>query len=222
MTHKAWRKTGSACVFCNGDLKNPDRVRRLASSCDLLLAADGGANHFVRLNLKPQVIIGDMDSISSDPWSGNEDLVRIPHSPNKAKSDAELAVEYVFQQGYRQVTLIAAGGGRFDHTLGNVALAAQYPGRVAIVDSDWTLVAVDNSQKCRLQGPIGTTVSLIPYGQGVTRVRTTGLKYSLQNEELANATHGLSNERIETQSYVSVSEGIVLVYIESEEVWPLQ
>ena len=168
------------------------------------------------------MIIGDMDSITSDPWSDNEDLVRIPHSPSKAKSDAELAVEYVLQKGYRQVTLIAAVGGRFDHTLGNVALAAQYPGRVAIVDECYTLVAADNSQKCRLQGPIGTSVSLIPYGQGPTRVRTTGLKYSLQDEALANATHGLSNEMVETQSCVWVSEGIVLVYIESEEVWPLQ
>ncbi len=52
-------------------------------------------------------------------------------------------------------------GGRLDHTLGNVALVASYPGRIAILDSVSTLVAVDKSEKCILHGQIGTPVPLI-------------------------------------------------------------
>ena len=99
-------------------------------------------------------------------------------------------------------------------------MVAQYPGRVAILDGAATLVAVDKSEKCVLHGPIGTTVSLIPYGPGAKHVQTTSLKYPLQEEDLTNATRGLSNEMAETRARVCVSEGIVLVYIESDEVWP--
>lgn len=213
---------GTACVFCNGQFTCPERVKEFASRCDLLLAADGGSNHLARLNLKPHVIIGDMDSIASDPWAEDREILRVPYSTDKDKSDTELAVEYVFQQGCQQITLIAATGGRLDHTLGNIALIAQYPGRVAIQDGNCTLVAVDRLQKCVLHGPVGTRVSLIPYGLGSTCVRTTGLKYSLYDEILTWATQGLSNEIIDAQANVFVSEGIVLVCTNSNEVWPLQ
>jgi len=47
--HSAQSKT--ACVFCNGKLENRERVKQVASNCDLLLAADGGASHLAILGL---------------------------------------------------------------------------------------------------------------------------------------------------------------------------
>lgn len=207
-----------ACIFCNGELKNSARIKRVVSNCDLLIAADGAAEHLVGLGLQPRIIIGNMDSITVDRWNNDNSIVRIPHSPDKDKSDAELAVEHALEQGCEQVILVAAIGGRLDHTLGNVALVASYPGRIAILDGTSTLVAVDKSEKCILHGQIGTLVSLIPYGSGPFTVRTKGLKYSLGDESLHSATHGLSNELSQTESCVCVSNGILLVYIENQDV----
>jgi len=208
-----------ACIFCNGELKNPARVKRVASNCDLLIAADGGAKHLVGLRLKPEIIIGDIDSIATDMWNDENSIVRIPHSPDKDKSDVELAIEYALEQGCQEITLVAAIGGRLDHTLGNVALVARYPGRIAILDGVSTLVAVDKSEKCMLHGQVGTPVSLIPYGSGSFTVRAKGLKYSLVDESLHSATHGLSNELSLTEACVCVSNGILLVHIENEDIF---
>ena len=207
-----------ACIFCNGELKNPARVKRVASNCDLLIAADGGVKHLVGLGLQPEIIIGDMDSIATDMWNDENSIVRISYSPDKDKSDVELAVEYALEQGCQEITLVAAIGGRLDHTLGNVALVASYPGRIAILDGVSTLVAVDKSEKCMLHGQVGTPVSLIPYGSGSFTVRTKGLKYSLGDESLHSATHGLSNELSLTEACVCVSNGILLVHIENEDI----
>lgn len=207
-----------ACIFCNGALKNSARVKRVASNCDLLIATDGGAEHLAGLGLKPRIIIGNMDSITVDRWNNDNSIVLIPHSPDKDKSDAELAVECALEQGFEQVILVAAIGGRLDHTLGNVALVARYPGRIAILDGTSTLVAVDKSEKCILHGQVGTPVSLIPYGSGPFTVRTKGLRYSFGDESLHSATHGLSNELSQTESCVCVSNGILLVYIENQDV----
>ena len=76
-----------ACIFCNGELKNSARIKRAASNCDLLIAADGGARHLAGLGLQPGIIIGDMDSIATDMWNNENYTVRIPHSPDKDKSD---------------------------------------------------------------------------------------------------------------------------------------
>jgi len=207
-----------ACIFCNGELKNSVRVKRAASNCDLLIAADGGARHLAGLGLQPGIIIGDMDSIANDMWKDKSGIVRIPYSPDKDMSDVELAVEYALEQGCQEIILVAAVGGRLDHTLGNVALVASYPGRIAILDGVSTLVAVDKSEKCILHGQVGTPVSLIPYGSGPFTVRTKGLKYSLGDESLHSATHGLSNELSLTEACVCVSNGILLVHIENEDI----
>ena len=207
-----------SCIFCNGELKNSARIKRIASNCDLLIAAGGGTKHFVSLGLKPKVIIGDMDSSTIDKWNDENNIVRIPYSPCRDTSDVELAVEYALKQGCQEILLIAAIGSRFDHTLGNVALVAGNPGRIAILDGASTLIAVDKSEKCMLHGRVGTPVSLIPYGSGSFAVRTKGLKCPLADEPLHSATHGLSNELSQTKACVCVSNGVLLVYIENEDV----
>jgi len=206
-----------ACVFCNGKLKDPIGVKRIASNCDILIAANGGAKLMADLGLKPGVIIGDMDSAVPDMWNGENHIKRIPYSPRKDKSDAELAVDYALELGYQQVILVAATGGRLDHTLGNVTLLVSHPGQVALFDGTSTLVAVDKSEKCRLHGQIGTLVSLIPYSLGPFTIRTKGLKYQLQDESLNSATHGLSNELSQTETCVCVSNGVLLVYIQNHD-----
>ena len=212
--------TKEACIFCNGELKDPARVKRAARDCDLLIAADGGAKHLADLGLRPSVIIGDMDSIAADLWNDEKGITRIPYSPGKDKSDVELAVEYSLEQGCQEIILAAAVGGRLDHALGNVALVASYPGRIAILDGASTLVAVDKSEECVLHGQIGTKVSLVPYGSGRPKVRTKGLKYALEGKPLAFVTQGLSNELLRTEACVCLSEGILLVYIDAGQVCP--
>ena len=50
-----------ACIFCNGQLSNPAKVKQIAKDSDLLIAADGEIKYFVDIGLTPQVIIGDKD-----------------------------------------------------------------------------------------------------------------------------------------------------------------
>ena len=209
-----------ACIFCNGRLSNPEKVKQIAKDCDLLIAADGGTKYFVDIGLTPQVIIGDMDSVDSDMWKDNSGVEHIRYPETKDKSDSELAVEYALGHGCKQAILFAATGGRLDQTLGNVALLASHPGRVALSDGISTLIAVDKSEKCKLHGRIGTRVSLIPYGFDNFKVRTNGLKYALRDECLNSATHGLSNELSRTETCICVSDGILLVYVEDEDIYP--
>jgi len=209
-----------ACIFCNGRLNHPARIRQIAEGCDLLIAADGGTSYCAELGLTPHVIIGDSDSNGSDKWKNNPGIERIRYPIDKDKSDAALAVDYALEYGCLQAILVAATGGRLDHTLANVALLASHPGQVALFDGTSTLVAVDKSEKCLLHGQVGTRVSLIPYGSGSPKVRTNGLVYVLQDECLKSVTQGLSNELSQPETCICVSNGIMLVYIENQNVHP--
>jgi len=209
-----------ACIFCNGRLSNPAKAKQIAKGCDLLIATDGGAKHFVDIVLTPQVIVGDIDSVDSGIWKNDRAIEHIQYPEAKDKSDTEIAVEYALEHGCKQVILLAATGGHLDHTLGNAALLASHPGQVALFDGTSTLVAVDKSEKCILHGKVGTRASLMPYGLGPLKVRTNGLKYALRDECLNSATHGLSNELSRTETCICVSNGILLVYIENEDIYP--
>jgi len=219
MTSHTSRQLKTACVFSSEVPKEPERVREVATRCGLLIAADGGEKLLASAGLKPDVVIGDMDSAALEAKDTSPDVQRIAWPASKDKSDAELAVEHALGQGYDQVILLGAVGGRLDHTLGNVALAAKYPGRVALLDGDSTLVAADRFEECVLHGRTGTVVSLIPFGRKAAKVWTSGLKYPLQHEELRPGTHGVSNELCEAEARVRVLEGVLLVYIQSGETW---
>jgi thiamine pyrophosphokinase len=49
-------------IFANGQLNGLARLQ----PDDLIIAADGGAQHCLKLGIRPQVVIGDFDSVSVD------------------------------------------------------------------------------------------------------------------------------------------------------------
>ena len=112
----------TACICCNGELKDIERSKMLAASADLLIAADGGAGYLIAMGLTPHVVIGDMDSVNEEIFSGDESIRRIPFPRDKDRSDAELAVQWALEQDVTRILLLGAQGGRPDHALGNTFL----------------------------------------------------------------------------------------------------
>ncbi|MBN1758198.1 MAG: thiamine diphosphokinase [Chitinispirillaceae bacterium] len=206
-----------ACIWTNGELNSTKKAREESADADIVIAADGAVRHLGRLGIKPDVIIGDMDSIDDSLRDDDTGIERITYSPEKDKTDTELAVEMAFERGCSQVTLLAAAGGRMDHMLGNIILTAKYPGRVAIIEGNATLVAIDKSQKIRLHGAIGDRISLIPFGNSVADVMTAGLKYGMKKEGLPVCTKGISNELECENACICISAGILLVYSEHSQ-----
>ena len=212
-------KTGrTACICCNGELPESEKARDLAAAADLLIAADGGAKFLAAMGLKPKVIIGDMDSLGEDPWVNDRSIQRITFPRDKDRSDTELAIEWAIEQDVTHVLLLAAWGGRLDHSLGNGVLLLRFPGRVALWDGGILALAVTAGQSVNFRVSLPSVVSLIPYVEG-TRVKTEGLKFTRNDEILEYATHGLSNVAVDEQCSVSVSQGLIILCVEGEDVW---
>lgn len=102
-----------------------------------------------------------------------------------------------------------------DHTLGNICLAVKNPGRIATMGGNSTLVVVDGSERCRINGEEGSIASLIPFPVA-EKVTTTGLKYPLEKEDLLPGTSGISNVLCQQNGHVCISGGLLLVYAENK------
>lgn len=205
-----------AVVVAGGDLEPSDAA--LLADADLLVAADGGAAALDRLGAKPDLLVGDLDSI--DPASvatlerSGTDIDR--HPPDKDASDAELAVERVAQAGAGRIDILGAlGGVRLDHALATLLLLADptWRGRdLRIVRGRVTVRAVHGGEHIELAGRSGDTVSLLPLGGDAVGVRTTGLRWSLDGETLRmGRSRGLSNLVVEAPASVQVESGMLLV-----------
>jgi thiamine pyrophosphokinase len=188
-----------------------------------VIAADGGYARSLAIGLAPTLLVGDLDSL--DPALADAAAaagIPILRSPvAKDESDTELALLEALRLGATRVTVLGALGGRLDHELANLWLLG-HPALdavdLAVVDARTrvSLVrapAADGSPVVRqLPGPVGATVSLLPFAGDVAGVTTHGLRYPLRGEPLvAGPARGLSNVRELADASVRVERGRLLV-----------
>jgi len=203
-----------AVIFANGELPAPETVRKLLDAVDLLIAADGGSRHAFALGLKPQIIIGDLDSLAENEQQMAEEqgasILEYPRDKNE--TDLELALQYAIQQECTSIRIIAALGGRLDQTLGNLALLTN-PALLSLdirlddgLEEAWFI-----RDQATIQGTAGDTVSLLPWGDPAAGVTTTGLKWALEDEKLhPHKTRGISNEMLGEVATVILKSGLLL------------
>jgi thiamine pyrophosphokinase len=192
-----------AVLFLNSGLPvkfNPDKT-------DFLIGVDGGTKLITRLGLKPDVIIGDLDSLPHPP----KNIPVLKYPVDKDKTDSELALDYALRKGFKEILIVGFFGNRLDHMISNLFLAATSRVKVSIITQNQKLFFIHEPSRLGLVGKPGQLVSLIPL-KGNCVVTTIGLKWRLQGETLkVGSSQGVSNEMIGKKATIKVSKGVLLV-----------
>jgi len=208
-----------AVIFANGIMKSWPPDFHLSLEEDLIIAADGGYSHCKRWNLKPHLIVGDMDSImESDLAALEETRVRILRFPaQKDETDLELAIQAAIDRQATEIVVLGALGQRWDMTLSNVLILTipllQHVD-ARILDGPHEFVCLQGSGKINLYGDVGHHLSLIPLGGPITGVSLLGTAYSLDKATLPMGTsRGISNSFREKRVEVEIEAGQLLIVI---------
>ncbi|MDO4711584.1 MAG: thiamine diphosphokinase [Peptostreptococcaceae bacterium] len=113
----------TALVVSNGD-NDILFLQKIHSSYDLIVAADGAADKLSKAGIRPDVIVGDLDSIDDkvlkDHTQSEVELVALQR--DKDHSDTHVALELVKDRGFFRIDLVGAFGSRWDHSIGNLNL----------------------------------------------------------------------------------------------------
>jgi thiamine pyrophosphokinase len=202
-------------LVANGELDAVAARRLKGSAFDRIIAVDGGAEHCLALGLRPDLLLGDLDSVA--PATLEHDALSAVacerHPARKDKTDLELALLRAVQDGATHLVLAGALGGRFDMTLANVLLLA-LPQLRALTVEVW-----DRGQTVRLLSPPGgevlgrpgDTLSLLPLLGDAEGVSTTSLDYPLRDETLRfGRTRGLSNVLTGSRATLQLRAGLLL------------
>ncbi len=202
-------------IFANGDLPDLEKARALIHDDDLLIAADGGTRHILALGLLPNMVIGDLDSISAEEKKKVDqariEIIQFPRDKNE--TDLELAIQHALTLDPGQIIIIAALGHRLDQTLGNLALLSNPQlSTVALSIDDGVEQAFFCRERSQVRASRGDLISLIPWGAEVTGIVTTALKWPLQNETLyPYNTRGISNEMLGEEATIRIRSGLLLI-----------
>ena len=202
-------------IFANGGLPDLEKARALIRADDFILCADGGTRHALALGLTPDLVIGDMDSLTKDERRKIEDagveMIEFPRDKNE--TDLELALQYALDKNPEAILIIAALGGRLDQTLGNIFLLSD--SRLSTLDcrlDDGTEEIFFCRDQAKVEGRSGDLVSLIPWQGKAEGIETQNLKWPLSGETLyPEKTRGISNEMSAAVASVKIKSGLLLI-----------
>ena len=204
-----------AVVFLHGDKPKDATIKKYLKKSDTIICADGGAVWAVSMSLKPDVYIGDLDSISPTLAKKlqKEKIEWLTYPKEKDKTDSELALEYARKKGFREILVFGFSGSRLDHMLANLEMfgeASHDQMNVTVITDDQELSFI--TYQTTLRGIPGEYISLIPLKDDVKGVTTKGLKWRLYNDTLYfGSTLGISNEFVAKKAEIAVDRGILLV-----------
>jgi len=194
-----------AILISNGSIrhysqvwKNVKNITGSSPEAPFIAAADGGSMHCINFRVVPDLIIGDMDSITKsmieklNAAEPGKDIEFITCSPSKDESDTQLALDHLARSGFKKIIILGAFGSRADHSFANIILVAKNP--------------------FEIEGIPGKKLSLFSLSPYVYFKKTSGLLYSLKKEKLVfSPVRGLSNEFTESTAKIDFSEGELLV-----------
>ena len=179
-----------------------------------IIAADGGALFLEKLSMLPDIIIGDLDSLSEKKcdYFRQHDVKIMQFPTEKDKTDGELVMDFCQQNQINFVLIVGAAGGRLDQQLGNISLleyALKLGIKAVIREPEMEIGLIDKGKK--FIDNSGDLLSLIPLTEKVTGINLSGCKYTLEDEALFRyRNRGISNTIVQKEAAVEIREGLLL------------
>ncbi|MCL2214239.1 MAG: thiamine diphosphokinase [Treponema sp.] len=213
-------------IFTGGEGPQAQIAKRLTeirTEDALFFAADSGFDAAQRAGIKPNLIVGDMDSlkaISSLDSCQVQNIIRYPH--DKDFTDTELAFSAAVEKGCERIWIIGGGGGRIDHLFGIRSMFERdiFPLRWITSAEDIHCIAESTGEMgykqesalcCNLE--IGACVSVFPLGDGPWEAESSGLKWPLAGLSWNRGFFGLSNVAVDGKISITAIKGRFMVIL---------
>lgn len=208
-----------ALVLAGGDLPPAELVAPLLRGAAFVVAADGGLRHSAALGLAPDMLVGDLDSVTAEAMSAHAGVPVERHPSAKDELDLELALAAARRLGAREARVLGAFGDRLDQSLAALLVAARLatsapPFPVSLHGGAHEAHVCAPGVPCEAGWPAGTTVSLLALAGGAV-VSASGLAYPVEGLRLPFGVGlGVSNVVVGERVSLRCEAGVVAVIAE--------
>lgn len=204
-------------VFVNGETKVTTFDLDEILPVDKVICANGGTKIALRLGIFPNIVVGDLDSITEDIEKrlAKHKVEWKIYPTEKDETDLELAIREAVKFNPNSIYIVGLLGGRIDHTLANIFFLERIKDlniEPYVIDRKLRIYIMKGEEEKTIWGDKGDILSLIPLSEVVEGIYLEGLKYSLNYEPLyRNLTRGISNVFTDYQAKISIQKGTLLV-----------
>ncbi len=179
---------------------------------DFIIAADGGYSFLEKHKVKPDLILGDFDSLGFVPEYKDTEIIKL--NPVKDDTDLLYAVRKGIERDYNLFYFFGGTGGRTSHTISNIQtltmLAKQ--GLKGFLYGDNEIFTVISNSSVSFSEESKGFISVFSIDTVSTGVYETGLKYTLDDYSMNNSFPvGVSNEFIGSSAQIRVTNGTLLI-----------
>jgi len=184
-------------VVLNGDLSGwLDSFQGLP-----IVAADGAANKLHAINITPDFIVGDFDSITVEPSTSTK-LIR---QTDQDTTDFEKSLALLAGNDLLPAIVLGVFGSELDHSLHNLQLSSNYPGKL-LLRNQYGYGLFLESTKVEFTMVPNANISILPFPQAL--VSTEGLRWDLSNALLEQGgSTSVRNQAVTTQVSIEIVDG---------------
>lgn len=196
-------------IVGNGEDWQKEKVISFCQTADFIIAADNGLSLLHQFNITPDLIIGDMDSVSSVLLQHYPDIPVEKFPAKKDFSDTELAIKKAITLNPGEIVLLAVTGNYFDHSYAAIInLFRNYqPGiEIKIITSNSLIFPI--KKKTTLLHLKGRRFSLFPISD-IKNFSMQGAQYQFPKKNLKVTDYSLSNVIVQEKLEINLEKGML-------------
>ena len=205
-----------AFIYTGGRI-HAENITEHPKGDDLIIAADSGYKNALSLDVRPDILLGDFDSLGKENIPDSVERLQVP--AEKDFTDTQLAVDTAIKKGASEIVIIGGLDGRLDHTLSNLAILEDMNSKRihCHIANGYNRVRFLNSTSTLIPRSAYRYLSLLCLSEKAKGVSVEGCKYPLKNATLTRSFQfAVSNEIVGNCALISVRKGGIYV-IESTD-----
>ena len=179
-------------LILNGQMPTDDTIINQITNSDYIIAVDGSANKLFDLEIIPDVIIGDLDSLQNIK---NKDI-ELVETPDQNKTDFRKTLEWCIEKNILNISIFGISGESEDHFLGNYYTLSDFGEKISWkAFTDFSVISPCMGNK-KFESFKGQKVSLFCM-KGSSTVNSENLEYPLQSYHLKPSDDAVRNLSLE-------------------------
>ena len=192
-------------VILNGQMPTDETIINQITNSDYIIAVDGSANKLFDLEIIPDVIIGDLDSLQNI----NNKNIELVKTPNQNKTDFRKTLEWCIEKNILNISIFGISGESDDHFLGNYYTLSDFGEKISWkAFTDFSVISPCVGNK-KFESFKGQKVSLFCM-KGSSTVNSENLEYPLQSYHLKPSDDAVRNLSLEDYFIIESTTSILI------------
>lgn len=176
---------------------------------DFVIAADGGLDYAREAGIKPDLCVGDFDSVKCDPSS--ENVIRLP--TEKDDTDTLYAVKKGLELGFDEFAIYCGSGGEIDHLIANIQILLMLAksGKRGYLMVGKRVITAAKDERITFSKSCSGRFSVFAAEDSAT-VCISGAKYDFSGQIKNTFPIGVSNEFIGEEVQICAYKPVIAVF----------